>query len=44
MDDLISRQVAIDAVDNANPCETCWIAQNYNLEDDDSPCLDCEEE
>lgn len=24
-------------------CDTCYIAQNYNLEDDDSPCLDCEE-
>ena len=25
-------------------CDTCVIAQTHNLEDDDSPCLDCEEE
>ncbi len=30
--------------DEVNPCDTCYIAQNYNLEDDDSPCLDCGEE
>lgn len=24
-------------------CDTCVIAQTHNLEDDDSPCLDCEE-
>lgn len=22
-------------------CESCYIAQNYNLEDDDSPCMNC---
>lgn len=22
-------------------CEECIIAQNYNLEDDDTPCLNC---
>lgn len=22
-------------------CESCYIAQNYNLEDDDSPCQNC---
>lgn len=27
-----------------NKCYECPIAQQYNLEDDDSPCLDCEEE
>lgn len=27
-----------------NPCDTCYIAQNYNLEDDDSPCQNCGEE
>ena len=26
-----------------NPCDTCYIAQNYNLEDDDTPCQNCEE-
>ena len=31
-------------LEEVNPCETCWVAENYNLEDDDSPCLDCEEE
>lgn len=32
-----------DAIFNAlsNPCESCYIAQNYNLEDDDSPCQNC---
>lgn len=25
-------------------CENCVLAQNCNLEDDDTPCLDCEEE
>lgn len=25
-----------------NNCEDCFIAQNTNLEDDDSPCRDCE--
>ena len=25
-------------------CEYCPIAQEYNLEDDDSPCRECEEE
>lgn len=24
-----------------NLCDTCYIAQNYNLEDDDSPCQNC---
>lgn len=24
-------------------CYNCPIAQNYNLEDDDTPCLDCED-
>ena len=27
-----------------NTCYECPIAENYNLEDDDSPCRDCEEE
>lgn len=27
-----------------NKCYECPIAEQYNLEDDDSPCLDCEEE
>ena len=27
-----------------NKCYECPIAQNYNLEDDDSPCMECEEE
>lgn len=31
-------------MDEVKPCDTCWIAQNYNLEDDDSPCLNCGEE
>ena len=26
-----------------NKCYECPIAEQYNLEDDDSPCLDCEE-
>lgn len=26
----------------ANPCDTCEIAKYTNLEDDDSPCRDCE--
>lgn len=26
-----------------NPCNTCEIAKYTNLEDDDTPCLDCEE-
>lgn len=30
-----------DAVAKKLSCDTCYIAQNYNLEDDDSPCLDC---
>lgn len=25
-------------------CDECEIAKNYNLEDDDSPCLNCERE
>jgi hypothetical protein len=25
-------------------CDTCYIAQNYNLEDDDTPCQNCGEE
>ena len=28
---------------DTNPCNHCIVAQNYNLEDDDSPCLNCEE-
>lgn len=24
-------------------CDNCVIAQNYNLEDDDAPCQNCEE-
>jgi len=24
-----------------NNCEDCFIAQNTNLEDDDSPCREC---
>lgn len=27
-----------------NPCDTCEIAKYTNLEDDDTPCLDCEED
>lgn len=27
-----------------NPCDICEIAKYHNLEDDDSPCRDCEEE
>ena len=26
---------------NGVSCDECWVAQNYNLEDDDSPCLNC---
>lgn len=29
--------------DAENPCETCWVAENYNLEDDDTPCQNCGE-
>ena len=29
---------------NGISCDECEIAKYYNLEDDDSPCLDCEEE
>lgn len=25
----------------ADKCDTCFIPQFYNLEDDDSPCMDC---
>ena len=28
----------------ANPCDTCFVPLFYNLEDDDSPCRDCEVE
>jgi hypothetical protein len=28
---------------DANKCDTCQIAATHNLEDNDSPCLDCEE-
>lgn len=28
-------------LEEVNPCETCYIAQNYNLEDDDTPCQNC---
>ena len=31
------------AVDDVNPCDTCVIAQTHNLEDDDTPCQNCEE-
>lgn len=27
---------------NGVGCDECVIAQNYNLEDDDSPCQNCE--
>ncbi len=29
---------------NGVGCDECVIAQNHNLEDDDSPCLNCEVE
>ena len=27
-----------------NPCDICEVAKYHNLEDDDSPCLNCGEE
>lgn len=33
-------EVTVDPRDRN--CDTCWVAQNYNLEDDDSPCQNCE--
>ena len=30
-------------VEDEDKCEFCYVAQNYNLEDDDSPCQNCGE-
>lgn len=31
----------LEEVEDEDKCEFCYVAQNYNLEDDDSPCLNC---
>lgn len=35
------RNICTENEYNGISCDTCYIAQNYNLEDDDSPCLNC---
>lgn len=35
------RNICTENEYNGVSCDECWIAQNYNLEDDDSPCLNC---
>ena len=35
------RNICTENEYNGISCDECWIAQNYNLEDDDSPCLNC---
>lgn len=37
------RNICTENEYNGVSCDECWIAQNYNLEDDDSPCLNCGE-
>lgn len=31
----------LEEVEDEDKCEFCYVAQNYNLEDDDSPCQNC---
>lgn len=38
---FVTAGVRTDWNKRVNPCEECPIAQNTNLEDDDSPCRDC---
>ena len=33
----------LEEVEDEDKCEFCYVPQNYNLEDDDSPCQNCGE-
>ncbi len=35
------RNICVTMEVNGKGCAECPVAQNYNLEDDDSPCLNC---
>ena len=41
---VLPNYASFEAEVNAKSCDTCPIAATHNLEDDDSPCLDCGEE
>lgn len=36
------RNICTENEYNGVSCDECEIAKNYNLEDDDSPCMNCE--
>ena len=38
---VLPNYVSYEGTINDRKCDTCYTAQNYNLEDDDSPCLNC---
>ena len=38
------RNICTENEYNGVSCDTCYIAQNYNLEDDDTPCQNCGED
>lgn len=40
---VLPNYVSYEGVVYDRKCDTCYIAQNYNLEDDDTPCQNCEE-
>ena len=36
------RNICTENEYNGVSCDECEVAKNYNLEDDDSPCMNCE--
>lgn len=44
IDTFDRKGLLVKAEYDAKTCENCPIAQNYNLEDDDTPCQNCVED
>lgn len=43
MSEKITVKDIVDIYEKLTDCNTCWVARYINLEDDDTPCQNCEE-
>ena len=43
MSEKITVKDIVDIYEKLTDCDTCWVARYTNLEDDDTPCQNCEE-
>ena len=41
---VLPNYVSYEGAIDERKCDNCYIAQNYNLEDDDTPCQNCGED